>query len=648
MSSKAKVGDIAIGVEVDAGALRTGLNKSAKSLEKFGNQVREHSKRFAASFAVISAAAAASTVAIVNSQRKTIDALAKSADALAIATEKLQALNHLAELNGVSSEQMAKGLRRMERALGEAARKGGTTADALEDAGLSIQSIISLEPDQQIQAIANALSNINNQAVKASIASDLFGRDGINMLKVLTQLRKDGIEPTTEKLRELGIAISREDAAKVEAMNDALFTAQQALSGVANTVTIALAPYVEALANDFTDAARESGGFKKEVQEAFETALMTGAKFADFLQGLKVVFKGLELGVTTFGYAGVKVLQMQVKAISIFVDAAIKGINLMIDGLNKIAGLDVANIDMFSDSPFMRGLNYSATLAGEKVALLSGELHDLAMQPLPSDQVEQFLATVKQKANEAAQSVAAVAAGNISSGTDEEGSNVVPFKGPAVGGALNAANDEFGFGPIDDPFDPEQIAAKNEQLLQLERDFWTNKGAIIEHGLTSITGMIEANQGNQAGVYANSFASILASTATYSKKAFELNKKFSLGDAVIKGYESATSAWAWGMKLGGPPMAAAALAASVAKTAAQIKAIRSQKFGGGGSGSAGGGTGAGALPGASVPQQNNVQPVSTIVNMNIQGDSISTQRLGSLTEQLNKEYEAGYTLRVSA
>ena len=645
MSSKAKVGDIAIGVEVDAGALRTGLNKSAKSLEKFGNQVREHSKRFAASFAVISAAAAASTVAIVNSQRKTIDALAKSADALAIATEKLQALNHLAELNGVSSEQMAKGLRRMERALGEAARKGGTTADSLEDAGLSIQSIISLEPDQQIQSIANALGNIENQAVKASIASDLFGLDGIKMLKVLTQLRKDGIEPTTEKLRELGIAISREDAAKVEAMNDALFTAQQALSGVANTVTIALAPYVEALANDFTDAARESGGFKQEVQEAFETALKYGAKLADAIKVLRIGLKASEAAVVGFGAAATTIMDELIKNLRWYYEAMIDGANWVIKAFNAISGFDIQQID--ADHIFGA---VSAVAEGfrEKLSSVKSELLELTSQPWPSDQVEQFLETVKQKANEAAQSVAAVAAGNISSGTGEEGSNVVPFKGPAVGGALNAANDEFGFGPMDDPFDPEQIAAKNEQLLQLERDFWTNKGAIIEHGLTSITGMIEANQGNQAGVYANSFASILASTATYSKKAFELNKKFSLGDAVIKGYESATSAWAWGMKLGGPPMAAAALAASVAKTAAQIKAIRSQSFGGGGSGSAGGGTGAGALPGASVPQQNNVQPVSTIVNMNIQGDSISTQRLGSLTEQLNKEYEAGYTLRVSA
>lgn len=645
--TKATVGSIAIGVQADIEPLRRGLSKSTKSLQAFSNKIKKTSKDLAKFGAAAAAAATAATAAIVANQAKTIDALAKTSDALGIATEKLQALNHLAELNGVSSDAMAKGLRRMERGLGEAARKGGTTADALEDAGISIQNILHLAPEQQMQKIADALGQIENQSIKASIASDLFGRDGINMLKVLTQLRKDGIEPTTEKLDRLGITISRVDAAKVEAANDAMFTARQVLTGIANVVTIELSPYIQEVADRFIAATEASQGFGDETQIAVDKILRAGANLADFLRGLHVVFGGLKLIGVGFGAAVISAFQLAAEGVTKFVDGAIKLSNKLIDALNKIPGVDIASIDLFTDSKFMEGLRSLGDAARNQVGELRAELHELAMQPMPSEQVEEFLTAVEERANKAAEAVAKV----VSPTQTEEGQTFGP-QNPTGAGIVDLSNDEFGFGPAEDPFDTTRLEEYQQRVLELEQNYWTNRGQITQHGLTGITSMIESSQGKQAGAVANSFASILGSTATYSKKAFELNKKFSLAQSVIKGYDAATSAWSAGMSVGGPfapKIAAAYMAASIARTAAQIKAIRSQNFGGGGSSSAGGGTGGsvGALPGASVPQESNTR-ANTVTTINLQGEIFSRDSVGALIGQINDALEDGYTLRLNS
>ena len=68
-----------------------------------------------------------------------------------------------------------------------------------------------------------------------------------------------------------------------------------------------------------------------------------------------------------------------------------------------------------------------------------------------------------------------------------------------------------------------------------------------------------------------------------SKTMFEVSKKLSIAETVIRTIESAQSAYAWAAKWGGAP--AGALAAGAALTAgyARVDQIRNQTFNGGGS-----------------------------------------------------------------
>lgn len=79
-----------------------------------------------------------------------------------------------------------------------------------------------------------------------------------------------------------------------------------------------------------------------------------------------------------------------------------------------------------------------------------------------------------------------------------------------------------------------------------------------------------------------------------NEKLFNIGKAASMANAIVNGYEAATEAWAKGMAIGGPPVAAAFTAASLARTGALVSSIASQSVSRGSSGGGGGGAGSAA------------------------------------------------------
>ena len=124
-----------------------------------------------------------------------------------------------------------------------------------------------------------------------------------------------------------------------------------------------------------------------------------------------------------------------------------------------------------------------------------------------------------------------------------------------------------------------------------------------------------------------------AAAASGSKAMFNINKAAAIANALLKAKESVTSAYAFGSKIGGPPLGAAMAGLAAAATAAQVSAIRSQQFGGGGSVSAGGSASAiaptqtAAAGGAGMAQTITIQGVNS-------GDLFSGDAVRTLIDRL--------------
>jgi len=134
------------------------------------------------------------------------------------------------------------------------------------------------------------------------------------------------------------------------------------------------------------------------------------------------------------------------------------------------------------------------------------------------------------------------------------------------------------------------------------------------------------------------FSDLSSLMSSENSKLFKIGQAAAIADATVTGYQAAVEAWEKGMKIGGPGMAAAFTAASLAKTGSLIAGIASQSptGGGGGAPATGGGTGGGVT----------TPTPGTYYNVNLQGEgNISRGAVRGLIGMINDEIEDGAVLK---
>jgi hypothetical protein len=203
--------------------------------------------------AAATAVATAATMKLVASGFRSVDMLAKQADMLGMSTESLIAYERMASRAGIAPEQFNKNLERMVVNLSKGGEMTGKTADALQRMGLSVNRVRQLGAEKSLLAIADGLKGVGSETEKVRIAYDLFGKEGVRMLKIM-QDGAAGFEKAKEEAEKLGLTISRMDAAKVEAANDAFADLKNQSAATGRIMAVALAPAVEAVSKRITAA----------------------------------------------------------------------------------------------------------------------------------------------------------------------------------------------------------------------------------------------------------------------------------------------------------------------------------------------------------------------------------------------------------
>jgi hypothetical protein len=384
----ADAGTVTFNLDANSVRLMRELQKAERGSRRTTQKIRRDFEQMGRRVAIAATAIAAATTAIVRAQAQAIDELAKTADALGVSTENLQALQHVAKLTGTSAEQLSKGMERMQRSLGEAARKGGLAADALADVGLSVDDVLGMSADKQLEVLAKALSNVEDASVRASIENDLFGRGALRMRKLMNQLATEGLDPVKRELEALGFAVSRTQAAGVERMNDSLEKAQLVGRGAAQMFTVGLSPAVAAMAEQFIGAAKESGTFADAALEAGEKVGTGLAFIADVVESVKrvfqvwgrtlaVTFMAMESGAYQFAYS--------------LYNGPGAAINWLLEQASKIPGIDI-DFRVGEVGPELRGRVEELERA---IAVGLSDINELLLKPLPSTGIEERLKKIR-------------------------------------------------------------------------------------------------------------------------------------------------------------------------------------------------------------------------------------------------------------
>lgn len=396
MALKSKIAELMVSLAIDSASYKTGLNTAKKDAHNWSSNVKQSvdKARSAMNTAGIAAAGAAAAVAaataiVVKQQLEQIDTMTKFADRIGVNTVALAGMRHQAELNGVAQNQLDTGLQRMVRRVAEAAQGTGEAVKALDELGMSATELSRMSPEKQFAAIADKMKDVDGQSNRVRLAFKLFDAEGVGMVNMM----RDGAEGLAAAQNEalgLGIAINRIDAAKIEAANDATYRAKMAMDGLGKSITIAVAPYITEIANEFFKAGKESNGFRDQVVQGMSIAVDAVGFVGNAIRGIQVIWKGAQVLIA-------------------------EGLNLTVQLYKKVADMlpeiskSTPIIGKYADqvNGFKNSINLMADVSVDRVAELKKELDALLLEDLPRDKFKELFQGIIDKADEAAEVVAA-------------------------------------------------------------------------------------------------------------------------------------------------------------------------------------------------------------------------------------------------
>ena len=285
-TSSGNVGTLSVSLVARTNKFKKNIKSAQKTTNSFGDSLRRMAKKTTLAVGAIGALAAGGLSVLVKKQFDALDAAGKLSDRIGILTEDLIGLQHAAQISGVGTESLDKSLVKMQRSIGDALDGSGEAVEAFESIGLSAQNLATMGPDAAFKAIADALRELPTAAQRTDAAMRIFGKSGADLLNLI-DLGTDGIQGLQDEAKQLGIAMSRDAAAKIEQANDAMTRLQMLAVGLGRKIAVALAPFISALVGDLTAMGTEGANSFSMIDKAASALATTVGILGDTLDSIR-------------------------------------------------------------------------------------------------------------------------------------------------------------------------------------------------------------------------------------------------------------------------------------------------------------------------------------------------------------------------
>ena len=168
--------------------------------------------------------------------------LAKMSQTFGISVESLGKMKYAAHLADIDVETLGNSLKFMERNAAEAAHGNQAAVYSLERLGVSLGEIKNMAPDEMFRRYADAFKNIQSPAERASLAMDVFGRGGAQLIPLLRE-GSAGLDQMAKEAELFGVTTAQA-AYNGQAFNDSLKRMEAAFNGVKSVLLRDFIPYL--------------------------------------------------------------------------------------------------------------------------------------------------------------------------------------------------------------------------------------------------------------------------------------------------------------------------------------------------------------------------------------------------------------------
>lgn len=280
---------------------------------------------------------------------------------LGASTEALSQYRHVATMSGVTFQTFTMGLQRMTRRVSEAANGTGEAVKALEELNIDAAQLSRLAPEHQFEALADALSKVEDPASRVRLAMKLFDSEGVSLLQMMEN-GAEGLQKMRQEADDLGMTMSKDMVSNVATANDALAKVGEQVMGVVEKLVGAASPAIAGIADmvrDWIDANYEL--IDSKISTFIDSLTNSSGGLSTQMESLKVAASG---AYQIFSYIGEKIYSL-----GVWIGETAAKVTLLVDQLNRMSSLNLLTAgwnsvtDLFSGESETAGTSGAAALA---------------------------------------------------------------------------------------------------------------------------------------------------------------------------------------------------------------------------------------------------------------------------------------------
>lgn len=244
----------------DVAPLKQKLREAGAAMKGFGTDaeraiggINSPLKVLSGSLGALGLAAAAGGFALfVKNAINAADALDKLSIRTGISVDALSGLKYAADLSDVGVNDLATGVGRLAKFIGEAEGGNKKFQEILKLLGVTAK-----DPEKALVQLAAANERFADETDRAAILSQVLSR-GYQTLLPLFEGGAAGLQKNIDRGRELN-GITKESSSKAAEFNDALTEAQTAAQSVGTAIAVDLLPYLSRALKAWRDSAQKIG-----------------------------------------------------------------------------------------------------------------------------------------------------------------------------------------------------------------------------------------------------------------------------------------------------------------------------------------------------------------------------------------------------
>lgn len=313
------IGTLEIIMAADTAQLRKGMDTAVSIMQSSTKKMESFAKTAGASIA--SYFALSNLQSSIKESLDLADSIGKLSQKVGISVDLLYSLQAAGQLSDVALQDIGKSVLKLNKNLGEISMGGGKDAqNALENLGISSKDVNGHIKDSNtvLLEVADRFKDMPNGVAKSTLAMQLFGKSGADMIPLLNG--------GSEALTEFSGIMNSETAASAEKFNDSMTTVGLAVDAVWMQMTSALSPTLSAIADDFVNVAKEGKGTGKTLGD-------------DLAKGMKVAINLGYIVAGSFDMAGHAIGNLGAAA-SMFAQGDFDGAKYAWDRIAKDADAD--------------------------------------------------------------------------------------------------------------------------------------------------------------------------------------------------------------------------------------------------------------------------------------------------------------------